>query len=88
MADKDNFTKVDQAINLADLQNAMRPSVRSRAYKFDKGKTSCCNLSIKTGFFLYGVLDILMFFGILSYMIHYLLDNNMVPIWLKILLGL
>ena len=70
MADKDKFTKVadstDLPINqgilsLADLQAAKNKSGRStrKQQKKDRGALCCNYFSIKTGFILYGIFDII-----------------------------
>ena len=87
MADKDNFKKVSDTgdasgpLSLTDLQKAFnnegsRPSRNSK--KKEKGATCCGYFSIKTGFIMYGVFDILLMVGLFAVIIHYLVIKKKV----------
>ena len=89
MADKDNFNKVGTpaAINLSDLQNKKgKNSKAGRSMKQEKGKTCCGFFSIRTGFIIYGVLDIAMFIYYLAIIINKLVKNYVVEKYYYIML--
>ena len=87
MDEKDTFKKVPSEIDFNDILKATRPSSR-RNYKLEKGNTCCGFFTIKTGFILYGIFDILVFLGLLGTIIHFLLERRPVHLVLYVLLAL
>ena len=86
MADKDNFKKVSDApekagmIKMDELLAANRDTSRSskRAKKKEKGTTCCGYFSIKVGFILYGVFDIITMIALFAIIVHFLVIKKRV----------
>jgi hypothetical protein len=90
MADKDKFYKIEDTIDadqspskVDDSKQAVRPS---RYKKKDLDRKCCRCFSIRAGFLMYGVLDILIFLTFFGCIIHYLVLKQKVPLTIYLLL--
>ena len=93
MAEKDKFVKFEGetpafSLSLEDIQQ--KPKSFRKPKKQEKGSTCCGYFSIKIGFILYGIFDILTTLSFIGLIIHLLVIKRPVAevVYISLVLGI